>query len=348
MKVIVIEQFGGDEVFLEKELPLPKPARNEVRIKIKTTGFNPVDCKIRAGEFGSAQFPLVLGAECSGVVDAVGDKYHDLAVGDEVWAFVFGPSSNGTYAEYVCLPIQFVAKKPKNLSFDEAAAIPLTYLTAFEALIAKGAFQKERPIFIAGGSGGVGSAAISLLKSYQGGPIFTTVGSQESLNYLVETFGLPSENILNYQGLTLKQMVNQCLLMNQKEPFYFAFDCVGGLMKELCFAIVQVDGHVATILPEDDKFPIIPWGRESPAFQKSLSVHVVFLGAAAFYGSERSWSAYGSQLNHLASLFEKEGLLKPKIEKIGSFSAETVQRAHRQIESRHTKGKLIMTVSDSN
>ena len=215
MQTVAIEQAGGPEVLVDKEMPLPKPGRNEVRIKVKAIGFNPVDYKIRSGEFGKSEYPLVMGIDCSGVIDAVGDKEHGLSVGDEVYAFCFFQGSNGSYAEYVCVPSQFVAKKPKNLSFEEAAAVPVTYLTAFQALIGSRALEQDRPIFIAGGSGGVGSAAIALAQCYKGGPIFTTAGSDESAQYLTSTFNIPEKQILRYKGMNFSEMENVfrfCLL----------------------------------------------------------------------------------------------------------------------------------------
>ena len=349
MKVVAIDELGGVDSFSEKELPLPKPGRNEVRIKIKAVGFNPVDCAMRAGFYGgNPSFPLVLGVECSGIIDAVGDKNHPFSVGDEVWAFVFGRSSNGTYAEYTCVPIQFVAKKPKNLSFEEAAAIPLTYLTAFQALIARNILQQNRPLFIAGGSGGVGTAAMALIHCYKGGPIFTTAGSEQSENYLIHTFHLRKQQVLRYKNLTLDQMKDTLIEMNKKERFYLCFDCVGRGMKELCLSVIDFYGHFASVVPEKEDFHIPIWGREKNIFfQKSLSFHFTFLGTAAFHGDEVSWNVYKTQLKHLTQLFEKENLMKPPIENMGPLSLQTVVKAHHRLEERHAMGKLIMTVSDS-
>ncbi len=128
MKTVAIDQFGGPEVFAEKDLPVPKPSRPEVRVKIVTAGFNPVDAKIRSGVYGGDLSP-VLGIDFSGIIDAVGDPKGEFQVGDEVFGMAFGPSSNGSYAEYTCVPAEFIAKKPKNLSFEQAAAVPIAYLT---------------------------------------------------------------------------------------------------------------------------------------------------------------------------------------------------------------------------
>ena len=253
MKAISIDQFGGLEVLKEKDVPIPKPGRSEVRVKIKAVGFNPVDVKRRLGVYPT-KFPKILGTDFSGVVDAVGDVAHSYSVGDEVFGLAEGPASNGSYAEFVCVPQQFIAKKPKNLSFEQTAAIPIAYLTAFQALIGCNAFQQGRPLFIAGGSGGVGTAAISLAKAYQSGPIFSMAGSDESLSYLTKQLALPRDQILGYKGLEVNEMAEKLVSMNRGERFYFALDFVGEKIKELCFQVAEFNGHVSTILPEDESF----------------------------------------------------------------------------------------------
>lgn len=344
MKAIVQNEFGTAEVLQEKELPLPKLCRHEVRIKVKAMSFNPVDVKIRSGIFGG-KFPLILGADCSGVIDAVGNEFGEFSVGDEVAAFVFGPCSNGAYAEYVCLPTQFVIKKPKNLTLEEAAAFPLTYLTAFQALIAPALFQQNRSLFIAGGGGGVGSAAIALAKCYKGGPIFTTAGSKESQKYLSDYFGLSKENILSYRELSLDQIKEKAIALNGGELFYLTFDCVGAGMKQLCFSLCDFYGFFVTLNPDDETFPIPIWGREEhSAFNRSISIHPLFVGCAALYGDEKSWNLYKVQLRQLVHLFEKESLIPPKVENVGPFSLETVKKAHRRLEEGTVQGKLVMTV----
>src|SRR5262245_33771579 len=116
MQAVVLETLGDVAGFKLKEVAKPAPNRNEVRIRIKAVGFNPVDTKQRSGAY-PLKPPIILGADCSGVIDAVGEDFHEFSVGDEVMAIVFGQGSNGTYAEYVCVPRSFVVHKPKNISF---------------------------------------------------------------------------------------------------------------------------------------------------------------------------------------------------------------------------------------
>lgn len=344
MRAIVIEEFGDKEQLVEREVAKPKPSRNEVRIKIKAVGFNPVDCKRRAGLYQD-KLPLILGSDCSGIIDAVGNPHCEFAIGDEVCGFSLGRGSNGTYAQYICLPIQFVTKKPSAMNFEEGASFPLVYLTAFQGLIATNALQKDSSLFIAGGGGGVGSAAIALAKCYGANPILTTAGNQETIHYLTHHFHLSKDQILPYKDLTVEQIAKKIIDANHKKYVQVAFDCVGGKMKELCFHVCDYNSHVITILPEQEDFPLPVWGRKALTFQKSLSLHCIFVSSAANDEDQTKWTRYKVQLKHLAHLFEKEKLLLPQIHNVGKFSAETVQSAHTLLEKGHSPGKLVMNVA---
>ncbi|HSX04053.1 MAG TPA: NADP-dependent oxidoreductase [Rhabdochlamydiaceae bacterium] len=344
MKAVVLESIGDVSGFKLKEVAKPAPNRNEVRIRIKAAGFNPVDTKLRAGAY-EPKVPIILGADCSGVIDAVGEDFHEFSVGDEVMAIVFGQGSGGTYAEYVCVPRSFVVHKPKNISFEQAATVPLVSLTAYRACIWSGALQEGRAAFIAGGTGAVGNIAIQLAQIYKAGPIFTTAGNEEGDRLLMDHFGITKKHILNYTGLNVEQMKEKLLEMNRQELFPATIDLVGGKMKELCFAVVDFSGHVATILPETKGFPIELWARgESISFAKSLSVHFIFVGAEAFAGPPKSWNHYRQQLSYLAKLIENGELRIFEPEVVGHLSRETVVNAHQKIDHGKAKSKLVMVI----
>lgn len=345
MKAVVLESIGDVSGFKLKEMAKPAPNRNEVRIRIKAAGFNPVDAKMRAGDY-PLKTPVILGADCSGVIDAVGEDFHEFSVGDEVMAFVFGQGSNGSYAEYVCVPRPFVVHKPKNISFEQAATVPLVSLTAYRALIWTGALQEGRPVFIAGGTGAVGSIAIQLAQIYKAGPIFTTAGDEEGFQHLMKHYDIPKSHILNYKNLSVEQMKEKLFEMNRGELIPATIDLVGGKMKELCFAIVDYSGHVSSILPEHKGFSLELWERgKSISFAKSLSVHFIFIGAEAFAGPPKSWNIYHQHLTYLAKAIEKGELRILEPEVIGTLSVESVKSAHQKMERGHAKRKLVMTIS---
>ena len=319
MKAIVLEAFGDVSQLKEKQLEKPQPKKGEVRIRLKAAGFNPVDFKIRKGMYGG-QTPVVLGADCSGVIDAVGEGADRFAVGDEVYAMAFGQASNGSYAEYLCLPIEFAAKKPKNLTFEQAAAVPLASLTAYRAVIAPSAIKKGDEIFVAGAGGGVGSIAVEMARFAGAKTIFTVAGSDSSSEFLQKEMKLKKEHILIYKGLSLEQMQQKLTEMHGGRLFNACIDFVGGEMKRLCLNLTGHQGHFSSIVPEDPSFQFPVWARgESLCFNRNLSLHFVFVGAESFSGPKESWSIYSQQLKHITELLENGSLQPPPIHVVGGL-----------------------------
>ena len=214
-----------------------------------------------------------------------------FAVGDEVYALTFGQASNGSYAEYLSLPSQFVAKKPRNLSFEEAACIPLATITAYRSMVASRALESKGPIFIAGAAGGVGFMAVQLARHLQSGPIFTVAGSEESSRCMTETLKIEKKNILPYKGLSTDQLRDQLIALNRGSLFAATFDFVGKEMKDLCLALATYEGQMVTTVPEAPTYNTPVWTRGvSPCFAKNLNVHFIFIGAEkSFSGKPDSW-----------------------------------------------------------
>ena len=346
MKAVVLKEFGGVEHFKLEELQDPMPQENEVRISVKSAGFNPVDYKMRKGYF-AGKIPLILGADCSGVIDAVGKGVTEFAIGDEVYAMPFGQCSNGSYAEKLTVPASFVAKKPKQLSFHEAAAIPLAAMTAYRALFASSAVKRGDRVFIAGAGGGVGCLAVQMAQHIQAAEIFTVAGSEESARFLVEAHGLKRQNILIYKGLTTEQMVEKLIAMNQGELFEATFDLVGQEMKRLCLQLTKHSGHFATIVPEQHAFDFSVWqAGVALTFQRNLSLHFIFVGSESMFGSKDSWQIYSRHLKEISQMIEKGALKPQKIEVVGNLSVEAVAKAHHLLEEGKVKGKLVMRVQE--
>src|SRR5215218_5434142 len=185
---MVTPQFGGSYLFEEQEVERPRPGAGEVLVRVVAAGANPVDAKFRAaGDSIGLEAPIVLGADISGVVDEVEVGVTDLEPGDEVYYTpeVFGPGSNGAYAEYHAVKADIVAKKPPSLSHEEAAAVPLAGGTAYEAIVRRLAVRVGETILIHGGAGGVGSFAIQIAKA-AGARILESAGThnQETLKEL--------------------------------------------------------------------------------------------------------------------------------------------------------------------
>jgi len=186
MKAITLDKFGGDLQISEVETPDPKPG--EVQIKIAYTAVNPVDWKIGKGwlqDLIPHNFPLILGWDAAGTVTAVGREVKNFQIGDEVFAYCRKPEVQwGAYAEFICLDAEVVALKPKNLSFAQAASIPLVGLTAWQCLFDAGKLQKGEKVLVHAGAGGVGSMAIQFAK--QAGAFVFTTASQTNHSYVQE------------------------------------------------------------------------------------------------------------------------------------------------------------------
>ncbi len=344
MKAVILEAFGDTSNLKFKQIDTPQPRKGEVRIRIKAAGFNPVDYKIREGLYGG-QVPMILGADCSGVIDAIDPETKGFAVGDEVIGFAFGQSSNGSYAEFVCLPAEFIIKKPGQLSFAQAAAIPVVGLTAYRALIASRALKKGDTIFIAGAGGGVGSVAVPLAWQAQVKAIYTVAGSEASAQFLQREMKIKREHILLYSGLSTEELESRLIEMNGGRLFDTTFDFVGQAMKRLCLKLTSHSGHFATTVPENEPFDFPVWERGvSLCITRNMSLHFVFIGAEAFSGLRDTWKVYARQLQHFCQLLENDSIQMPPVKIVGTLSVDTVKEAHRLLEEGKVKGKLVMTI----
>ena len=344
MKVIAINEFGAPSNFFEDQRDIPQPRADEVLMRIRAGSINPIDYKIRQGRFGG-DLPMVLGHDAAGVIVEVGSSVNRLRIGDEVWAYLGGPSTNGGYAEYVSLPHEFVTVRPRILSVEEAASVPVAGLTANQSIRLKAKPTPNDSVFIAGGSGGLGSAAIQILQMIGVEKIVTTSGREASTKFMVEELRLSPDQIIDYHGKSLKQLTEEAIAANGGAFFNKTLDFVGGEMKRLCFELVAFDGDIVSTVEEIDPFVVPVWhGRASPLFRKSASLHFHLLGARGLYGSRESWHGYTQELHELTFLYEAQRLWPVGVQNIGELSVETIQRGHEMLEAGGIQGKLIFTV----
>jgi NADPH:quinone reductase-like Zn-dependent oxidoreductase len=182
MKAFIVDRYGGPDRMRAGEMPDPEVGANDVLVEIHAAGVNPVDSKIRNGEFKLIEphlFPLILGNEAAGVVVRVGSRVRRFKPGDEVYARP-RKSRIGTFAEFIAIAEDDVAHKPITLTMEEAASIPLVGLTAWQALVERANLKKEQKVLIHAGSGGVGTFAIQLAKRF--GAIVATTASTASFD----------------------------------------------------------------------------------------------------------------------------------------------------------------------
>ena len=199
MKAIVLERKGPPETLVEQQVAAPQPQPDEVRIAVRAAGVNFADLLQRLGIYGSApKPPYVPGFEVAGVVEAVGEKVRQLAVGDRVVAL----TRLGGYAEQVCAEEGNALRFADGIGFEDAAALPVNYLTAWICMITMAGLQAHEKVLIHAAAGGVGTAAVQLAQNI-GAEIFATAGSGECVrvDFRVPAPGRNALTLLAWGGL---------------------------------------------------------------------------------------------------------------------------------------------------
>jgi NADPH:quinone reductase-like Zn-dependent oxidoreductase len=305
MKAVYIEQFGGPEVVKYGDLPDPTAAAGQVVVDAFAASVNGADWKVRAGHYGKAAFPLVLGRDFSGVVSAVGEGVTDLRVGDEVFG-VLEAGREGAYAEKIAIGAAIVAKKPGGLSHVDAAALALTGLTALCSVEDSLKLNSGETILIQGGAGGVASFAIQLAK-HLGARVITTA-SAANLSYLRD---LGADQVIDYNTTDFTKAVSNCDAV---------FDTVGGDVATRSFAVLKPGGRAAFIAS----------GAKAPTPERG---DVTALRPAV--GRDRP------HLDRVAALY-KAGVIRSPAVKL--YKLSEADEALRVSEARHFRGKLVFKV----
>ncbi len=312
MKAAVIRKFGKPSVFEIEERTIPEPGNNQVLIKNFASSINPIDFKSRKGNHKyilGANFPIILGYDFSGEVVKTGKNVNKFKKGD----LVFGRSDvryGGTYAQYCLSSESTMALKPDNLSFAQAAALPLAGLTALQALRDKCNIQKNDKVLIIGATGGVGHFAVQFV-NYFGAKSYAVCDNshQEFLNQL-----MPYKHI-DYNLQDYKK---------QNQYYNVIFDVVGKENYLTCKHMLIKNGCYITTLPR----PIIIYHSFVSLFNKSKVSSLLM-------------RAKQEDLYFVKTLVEN-GLLKPKIGK--SFKLDQLDKAHEYAEKGHTEGKIIINI----
>ncbi|HSD96835.1 MAG TPA: zinc-binding dehydrogenase, partial [Sulfuricaulis sp.] len=244
MKAIVMTAPGGPEVLKLQELPDPVLNHDtDILVRVKAAGVNPVDTKMRAKPtVYPAPLPPVLGCDGAGVVEAVGKAVRDFKPGDQVF-YCQAPHHDrfGSYAQYALVDQRLVAKKPKRLSFAEAAAAPLVLITAWEALHDRVDIKSWHKLLVHAGAGGVGHIAIQLAR-IAGAEACATVGSADKAEF-ARSFG--ATRSVNYNE---ENFVSAVLDWTGGQGVDIAFDTVGGKTLAETFSAVRYYGDVVTLL----------------------------------------------------------------------------------------------------
>ncbi|WP_413512382.1 quinone oxidoreductase family protein [Myroides odoratus] len=332
MKAITLNNFGGVENFELQEFEQPKVNNEDVLIKIRATAFNPIDYQMRQGSTESKLLKSpILGRELSGEIVKLGKEVNFFSIGDKVSAYVGSLASNGTYAELISVPAKLVSKNPDKLSFEEAAAIPMVGMTALQGFN-RVTIPKDKPIFLTGGAGGVGTILIKLLLANGNTNIYTTAGNKDSINHL-KNIGISENNIINYKEEDLIEV-----LRNKVGHFEYVIDLVGGKMSEIAAELVAVFGMYM-----DVTFLATEKAKEQ-LFDKATTILNIANYAPALKNSETRFEYYGNALRELFDKIEKDIISPTKINIVGKLSVETVQKAHLMMENNQTNGKKLIMI----
>jgi NADPH:quinone reductase-like Zn-dependent oxidoreductase len=298
MEAVVIHETGGPEVLRLEEVERPEPDEGEVLVAVRAASVNPIDMK-RRRDFADS-FPLILGYDLSGVVED--SRSQGFSPGDEV----FGRGTSGTYAQFATAQEGGIARKPSDISHEQAAAIPVAGETAWQALFDVGGLQSGQTALIAGAAGGVGHFAVQFAK-HAGARVIGT-GSARNRDFVL---GLGADEFVDYTKQDVAEAVSDADL---------ALDTVGGETTEGLLGVLREGGILVTIAAT----PSTDAARER--------------GVRAESFSSRS---NPEQLARIAELVEA-GEVRVELAQVLPLSE--IGRAHELIESGHTRGKIVLTV----
>lgn len=330
MKAFVINKYSKSESLQLTDMPVPEVKENDVLIEIHASGLNLLDSKIKTGEFKLIlpyKLPLILGHDVAGVITKVGAKVSKFKVGDEVYS---RPSDFriGTFAEFISVDEKDVAHKPKNISMEEAASIPLVALTVWQALVEKSKIKKGQKVFIQAGSGGVGTIAIQLAKHL--GATVATTASEKSFD-LLKTLG--ADVLVDYKKEDFENVLKDYdVVLNSQDKKTL----------EKSLRIVKPNGKVISIS-----------GPPTPDFAKAIKASwfvriVLSLISSGIRKTAKKlhvdysflfMRAEGKQLQEITKLIES-GALKPVIDKVFPFAQTNAALAY--VESGRSKGKVVV------
>jgi NADPH:quinone reductase-like Zn-dependent oxidoreductase len=330
MKAFVLHRYGKKGALELAEVPIPELRDDEVLVQVHAAGVNLLDCKIRDGEFKLIlpyRLPLILGHDVAGVVVRIGPRVRQFKVGDEVCA---RPDDFriGSFAEFVPVKEASLALKPRGLTMEEAASIPLVALTAWQALVVKAGLKKGQKVFIQAGSGGVGTVAIQLAR-HLGATVATTTSSANV--DLVKRLG--ADVVVDYRNQDFEDVLRDCdVVLNSQD----------GKTLAKSLRVLKAGGKLVSISgPPDPDF-----GKEigAPWFVK-LAMRLLSSGVRRqAKRREVGYSflfmrANGSQLREIMRLFDA-GVIQPVVDRV--FPFESTNEAMAYVEAGRAKGKVVV------
>ncbi|MBW4508364.1 MAG: NAD(P)-dependent alcohol dehydrogenase [Scytonematopsis contorta HA4267-MV1] len=313
MKAAVIRKYGSTDVFHNEEVELPKIKSDELLIKVHASSINPIDWKIRKGMLKfitGNKFPMILGMDVSGEVVQFGSQVTKFKIGEQIYACLNVPG--GGYAEYAAVPEKLAALKPNNISYEEAAVVPLAAMTSLQALRDQGQIKAGQSVLINGASSGVGTFAVQIAKVL--GAEVTGVCSSRNID-LVKSLG--ADRIIDY---------NQQDFTQEKIQYDIVFDAVAKSSFSNCKKILKANGVYCTTLPSPE---IVIQGFLT-GFLPGQKAKFILLSS-------------NSEDLMLLSYWIESGKIRSVVDR--TFSLDDIAAAHAYSESERAVGKIAIAVS---
>lgn len=332
MKAFIINKYNKKGSLQYADMPIPKLKDNDILVEVHAAGINLLDSKIKSGEFKLIlpyKLPLILGHDAAGVVVQAGKNVKKFKIGDQVYA---RPADHriGTFAEFIAIDEKDAALKPKNISMEEAASIPLAALTAWQVLIERAQIKAGQKVFIQAGSGGVGTLAIQLAKHL--GAVAASTTSAKNFDLLKD---LGTDIIIDYQNSNFENILSDYdVVLNSQDQKTL----------EKSLKILKPGGKLISIsgppTPDFAKEIGTPWfikiilslvslGIRKKARNKNVEYSFLFM------------KADGQQLSKITALIEAD-IIKPVIDKI--FPFDKTNEALSYVESGRAKGKVVVKI----
>lgn len=340
MKAVGFHRHGGPEVIESLELPMPEPKAREVRVKVKAVALNHLDVWVRNGWPGlKLELPHVLGSDIAGVVDAVGAEIGDVELGREVLVnpglscgacerclsgddnlcrsyAIVGEHIRGGYAEYLCVPRQNLLPKPASLSFEEAACLPLTFLTAWTMLVRRAQLRAGETVLVQAAGSGVGSAAVQIAKLL-GARVIATASTDAKLE---KAKALGADHVINY---TTHDFVTEVKRITDRKLVDVVFEHVGGSVFEKSIACLPYGGRLVTC-------------GATAGDEVTLNLKVLFYKRISLLGSTMGSKA---ELFRLLQLVD-EGKLRPVLDR--TLPLARAVEGHALLSSRSAFGNIVL------
>lgn len=326
MKAVIVKNPGGPEQLEIVEMPIPKPKKGELLIKVQTAAINRTDIVTREGKAGYALNPI-LGVEIAGtVVETNGNE--TFSIGDRVMGLVNG----GGYAEYAVMPADRAMKIPDTLSFEEATGIPEVFLTAYQTLYWIGKLQEQETVLIHAGASGVGTAAIQLAKKLSNAKVIVTAGSKRKLDFCSE---LGADVLINYKEQSFEEEVLKATNGNGAD---LILDFIGADYWEKNLASIKKEGRWVLI-------GILGGSEVEKMNLFSLMAKCVQITGTLLTPRSDEYKALLTKefMETVAPYIERKEIM-PVIDE--AFSLDMVQKAHQYMEDNRNIGKIILKIDN--